>query len=321
MRTFTFLGPNITSLTANMGGSTTMSDNSQISTWFFGNGFNDDRSVPCPVIEAIEGQAVEVTLSSSLPHSIHFHGLDVDQANDGVPSTSGYVAVTSNQNFGRVQGYTNLGSPFTYTFTAPHAGTYMYHCHIDTALHLEMGMIGTVIVRPPNGSITTAWTGGPTFDKEYIWHLHTYDSSWHNEFISSSATARYTPDYFLLNGSEGNQCLTDPTCTISGDSGTKVLIRATNVGYQHAVVDLGGLPFEIIASDGRPIGTPVTVTEQLITPGERYDMLVTIPLGYDELATISYWDIRLKTILGTAQTTVKDTSDDLIFSDSFEPGA
>ena len=66
-----------------------MADGQTLRTWTFGNGFNDDRTVPSPVIEAIEGQLVEVTLDSMLPHSIHFHGLDVDQANDGVPNTSG----------------------------------------------------------------------------------------------------------------------------------------------------------------------------------------------------------------------------------------
>ncbi|MGB6365351.1 MAG: hypothetical protein WBG93_00865, partial [Thermoanaerobaculia bacterium] len=91
-RTFTYLGPNTASLWARMDGAAVMGDSAVIPTWHFGTGFNNDRSVPSPVIEAIEGQLVSVTLSSMMPHSIHFHGLDVDQANDGVPSTSGYVS-------------------------------------------------------------------------------------------------------------------------------------------------------------------------------------------------------------------------------------
>jgi hypothetical protein len=123
-RTFSYLGPNTASLNVRMGGTQTMADGTAIPTWFFGSGFNSDRTVPSPVIEGIEGDTMKVTLRSAMPHSIHFHGLDVDQANDGVPSTSGYVARMRGggmMNFGRVRGYTNLGSPFTYTFTAPHA--------------------------------------------------------------------------------------------------------------------------------------------------------------------------------------------------------
>ena len=99
----------------------------------------------------------------ALPHTIHFHGLDVDQQNDGVPATSFSVSQGS----------------YTYNFTAPHAGTYQYHCHVDTHQHYEMGMFGTVIIRPSDGNTTNIWDGGPAFDKEYIWQLTTFDSTWH----------------------------------------------------------------------------------------------------------------------------------------------
>lgn len=156
-RAFNYLGPNTASLNVRMDTRQTMADGTTLRTWSFGRGFNGNRSVPGPVIEGIEGETVQVTLESGMPHSIHLHGLDVNQANDGVPSTSGYVARMGGggmMNFGRVDGYTNLGSPFTYTFIAPHAGTYMYYCHVDTVLHVEMGMYGTVIIRPPDGRPT-----------------------------------------------------------------------------------------------------------------------------------------------------------------------
>ena len=117
-----------------MMGQQRLSGGEWLSTWYFGNGFNDDRPVLGPVIEGIQGQPVEVTLYSMMPHTIHFHGLDVDQANDGVPSTSGYVAThgghgggghggrgsgSMGMDFGRVAGYVNLSSPFTFRFVAP----------------------------------------------------------------------------------------------------------------------------------------------------------------------------------------------------------
>ncbi len=322
MRTFTFLGPNTASLTVDMNGSTTMADNQPLETWFFGSGFNDDRTVPSPVIECIEGQQVNVTLTSMRAHSIHLHGLDVNQANDGVGSTSGYVSQAPNGgNLGRVDGYTRLPSPHIYTFTAPHAGTYMYHCHIDTVLHIEKGMYGTVIVRPPDGSTSQAWAGGPTFEREHIWHLHTFDSSWHGETVSGIATNRYRPDYFMLNGKDGINAIDDTTCAITADVGTKVLIRANNVGYQPALINLGGITFQVIASDGRPLPIPLNVTELLVTAGERYDILLTIPSGFDGMATIAYKDIRNRNTLGSVQTRIKDTSNDFIFASGFEVGA
>ncbi len=319
MRTFSYLGPNTAALTVNMNGTTIMADNQSLSTWYFGNGFNSDRTVPSPVIECTQGQQVNVTLTSMRAHSIHFHGLDVDQANDGVGSTSGYVSRAPNGgNLGRVDGYTRLPSPHTYTFTAPHAGTYMYHCHIDTVLHIEKGMYGTVIVRPPNGSTSEAWAGGPTFEREHVWHLHTYDSTWHGETVSGVATNRYRPDYFMLNGKDGANAIDDLTCAITADVGTRVLIRANNVGYQPALISLGGLTFQVIASDGRPLPNALNVTEQLVMAGERYDLILTIPSGFDGFATVSYKDIRNRNTLGSVQTRIKDTSNDFIFANGFE---
>ncbi len=59
-RTFSFLGPNSAYLSVNMNRNLVMADGTSINTWTFGGGFNNDRSVPSPVIEGIEGQVVTV---------------------------------------------------------------------------------------------------------------------------------------------------------------------------------------------------------------------------------------------------------------------
>lgn len=301
-RTFGYL-TSPTSVGVNMNGSLTMADGTSVDTWSFNNGggFNGDRTVPCPVIEANEGETVQITLNvpmMSPPHTIHPHGLDVDQQNDGVGSTSF-----------EVQG----GDSYTYTFTAPHAGTYMYHCHVDTVLHFEMGMYGTIIIRPPNGSATLAWDGGPSFDKEYVWHLHTFDTSWHPDggmggmgggATSGPNTTRHSPDYFMINGSDGVNLETDSTVAVSASAGQKVLIRTNGVGYQPALIRLGGLMFEVIASDGRPLPSPISTTEWLVAPGERYDLLLTMPRRGQYTATVDYFNIRKQTLLGTARTLI-----------------
>lgn len=322
-RTFSFLGPNSAFLSVNMMRNQVMADGTSVRAWTFGGGFNNDRSVPSPVIEGIEGQQVTVTLDSMMPHSIHLHGLDVDQANDGVPSTSGYVAQMAMGGFGRVQGYTNLGTPFNYSFVAPHAGTYAYHCHVDTVLHFEMGMYGTVIIRPPDGNPNTAWAGGPTYDKEYVWHLHTFDSSWHvgGMPVSGPNTVRHRPDYFMINGRDGASTLTDPTTAIAAAAGETVMVRTNNMGYQPAVVRLGGLEFQVIASDGRPLPAAIARTELLVAPGERYDLLFQMSPATDRTATVEYFDIRLNGVLGTASTSIQGgDAGPAIFSDDFESG-
>ena len=304
-RTFTYLAAP-TSVSTVMGGSQTMANGTILDTWGFSNGggFNGERSVPGPVIEANQGSNVQVTLNSmmALPHTIHFHGLDVDQQNDGVPATSFSVAQGS----------------YTYNFSAPHAGTYQYHCHVDTHQHYELGMFGTVIIRPADGSTTNIWAGGPSFDKEYIWHLTTYDSVWHAESGGAGngpggpggpggnpdSLIRYNPDYFMINGKDGNNANNDSATAITAAAGQKVLIRINGTSYMPGVVRMGGLPFEVVASDGRPLAQSYTATEQLCCAGERYDIILTMPSSGTYTGSIEYRNIRNNAVIGSATTTI-----------------
>ena len=288
-----------------MNGNLSLDNGGRVRTWYFLNGFNGDRDWAGPIIEANEGDVVNITLRSSMPHSMHLHGLDVDQANDGVPATSGYIANSPNNgNFGRVDGYTWLGRTYTYTFVAPHAGTYQYHCHVDTALHYEMGMHGTIIIRPRSGNITEAWDGGPTFAKEYVWQMGTFDTSWHNTNVTGSSTVRYRPNVFMINGVNGNTALSDPTVAITANAGDKVLIRVNQTSYQGAKIEFGGLPFEVIAADGRPAANPQTVTSIYVTPGERYDLLLTMPQAGTYSAKVTYYDNKGNNPVGSVDTVI-----------------
>lgn len=301
-RNFTFLGPNSASVTARMGAMmtplTVPTRTGAVRVWVINGaatGFNNDRLVPGPVIELTQGQPAAITLTnmSMAPHTIHPHGLDVDTLNDGVPATSFAVPP--------------MGSN-TYRFPAPFAGTYFYHCHVDAALHVEMGMYGAVIVRPPSGAANVAWDGGPAFDSEYIWQTSTFDTRWHSVAQTGAGTLRYRPNVFLLNGRDGAAPATDPATAINAPQGSRVLLRLINYGNMPARVNLGGIPFEVIASDGRPLKTAITgQTTWVIMPGERYDLLIVMPAAGTRSATVSFQNIRGTTTVGTVETSVTST--------------
>ncbi len=275
---------------------TAVFDGKIVRVWFFsetpdGMGFMNDRALPSAHIEPVEGELIRIFCENlgHIPHTIHLHGLDVDQANDGVPQTSFAI---------------EPGEAYTYEFIAPHAGTYHYHCHVDTVIHYHKGMSGMVIVRPPDGSIHRAWDGGPTFDEEVAWHLHTFDMAWAGLTEPGAETARHRPNVFLLNGKQTWQATTDPFTRLDLSVGQTAYIRLLSCAYQWGRVSLGGLPFEVVASDGRPMRQVPTTDAWEIGPGERYDLLFrpTEPAVVE--ATIDYLDDYTGKVLGQAATQI-----------------
>lgn len=100
-------------------------------------------TLPGPLLEVGEGDEVYLTLTNlGFPgrpelddtHTIHWHGFPNQiPLWDGVPEASISVPV---------------GRSFTYYFKPANPGTYMYHCHFEPVEHIQMGMLGPLIVRP-----------------------------------------------------------------------------------------------------------------------------------------------------------------------------
>lgn len=288
-------------LLARMNG-TAVLDGEPVTVWYFtdgtpqdGKGFMGDRYLPSAHIEPIEGEPCQIDFTnlSDMPHTIHLHGMDVDQANDGVPQTSFAIPPQGS---------------FTYEFVAPHAGTYHHHCHVDTIIHYHHGMSGLVIVRPPDGSTSRAWDGGPTFNEEVAWHLQTYDMAWKNVTESGLQTARHRPGVFLLNGNQTAAAMIDPFTRLDLSVGDTAYIRLLNMAYQWARVSLGGLPFRVVASDGRPMRHAARAQSWELAPGERYDLLLEAEAPAAVDATVAYLDDYTGKVLGQAATAITITA-------------
>jgi len=97
-----------------------------------GNALGYDGKIPGPVLRVRRGGELSVRLVNELsePTTIHWHGLRVPNAMDGVPIlTQAAVAPAAS---------------FEYRFRSPDAGTYWYHAH--EAGQLERGLFGALIV-------------------------------------------------------------------------------------------------------------------------------------------------------------------------------
>jgi FtsP/CotA-like multicopper oxidase with cupredoxin domain len=103
-------------------------------------GYTVNGTSPGPEIRATQGQLVEVHLrNESVPDGVtlHWHGVDVPNAMDGVA--------------GVTQDAVPVGGEFTYRFVAEHAGSFWYHSHQVSNPQVAGGLLGSLVVMPKSG--------------------------------------------------------------------------------------------------------------------------------------------------------------------------
>jgi FtsP/CotA-like multicopper oxidase with cupredoxin domain len=102
------------------------------------DGYTLNGESPGPVIQATTGQLVQVRLvNESVPAGVtlHWHGVDVPNAEDGVA--------------GVTQDAVRVGAEYTYRFVAKQTGTFWYHSHQVSHEQVEGGLFGALVITPP----------------------------------------------------------------------------------------------------------------------------------------------------------------------------
>ncbi|MDZ4671519.1 MAG: multicopper oxidase domain-containing protein [Phototrophicales bacterium] len=92
--------------------------------------------VPGPEIRVTEGDRIRLIVTNEMTQStaIHFHGLKIENSQDGVPMIT--------------QPVIRPGDIYTYEFTTRNAGTHMYHSHHNSAEQVTRGLLGALIIEP-----------------------------------------------------------------------------------------------------------------------------------------------------------------------------
>ncbi len=104
------------------------------------DGYTLNGKTPGPTITATQGQVIEVTLRNASVEdgaSLHWHGVDVPNAEDGVA--------------GVTQDAVPPGESHTYRFVAEDVGTYWYHSHQVSHEQVLGGLLGALVVLPKDG--------------------------------------------------------------------------------------------------------------------------------------------------------------------------
>lgn len=221
-----------------------------------GLGFAEGR--PYPVLRARQGQPLRVVLDNQLGEvtTIHWHGLRLPNAMDGVP----YLT----------QKPTARGEQFVYEFTPPDAGSFWFHPHANSLQQAGRGLAGALIVdeAEPVGFDLDV----PLVIKDWVIDEETGQF---NKLTTPKGAARA--------GTFGN------VRTVNGEilphydlpAGGWVRIRLLNVDVTriYKVMMKGDDEAEahIIAMDGMPLAHPRPLGREPIGPGMRVDLAVHVP--------------------------------------------
>ena len=267
-----------------------------------------DFQYPGPVLCANAGETVVVHLRNTLHEasSVAFPGQDAEI------TTSGGSAGLLTQEAGAD------GGTVTYTFSAGHAGTYLYESGTDVSKQVEMGLYGALVVRP-SGHPNYAYDSPSTqFDpaREYLLVLGEIDSALHHA-VETGGTYDFTQlhnRYYTVNGRNFPDTIQDngsgllpnqpygALVRIQPNSATNdqpALIRMVNAGADNHPFHPHGNHTRLIAQDGRrllsPGGAPASTEHfgETIGAGETEDFTLRWdPQGTDTAGTAfnDAWD-------------------------------
>lgn len=213
-----------------------------------------DGGVPGPTIRVRQGERLDRLFLNSLPQpsTIHWHGIRIDNAMDGVP--------------GLTQSAVPPGGRFDYGFTPPDAGTYWYHSHNRTWEQMARGLYGALIVEE---------TEAPDVDRDEVlliddWRL--------------TKSAEITEDFSAMHdwshgGRIGNWITVngDGYWTSEARQNERLRLRLVNASNARIYsLSLKGLAGWIVALDGQPLAVPETAGQVSLAPAQRVDLIVDV---------------------------------------------
>jgi FtsP/CotA-like multicopper oxidase with cupredoxin domain len=218
-----------------------------------------DGGVPGPVIRVKQGEVFAADLLNKLPQptTIHWHGIRIENAMDGVA--------------GLTQPAVDPGQHFAYRFTPPDAGTYWYHPHNRSWEQLARGLHGAFIVeeeRPPAVDQDLVLI----FDDWRIGRDGKIDEASFGTMRDISHAGRLG-NILTLNG-QFEQDLP----VLAGQRLRLRLINSANARILSIVFE-GHAPV-VVALDGQPLASPFVPDNNMVqlAPSQRADLILDCSL-------------------------------------------
>ena len=209
-------------------------------------------TVPGPELRFRQGHRLRIEVENRLEveTTVHWHGIRLPNAMDGVPHlTQKPIAAR--------------GGRFLYEFDLPDAGTYWYHPHLGSPEQVGRGLYGALIVEESEP---------PRVHRDVVWVL----SDWRLD-----KDASIVPDFMsFMDASHAGRI--GNTVTVNGAiresfgvrAGERIRLRLINASNAR----IYGLTFEgheatLIAFDGQPVA-PRAAGRVVIGPAQRADLIL-----------------------------------------------
>jgi FtsP/CotA-like multicopper oxidase with cupredoxin domain len=206
-------------------------------------------SIPGPTLRVAQGSEVTVRVRNDGDHetTVHWHGLRLNNAYDGVPEET--------------QAPIPVGGEFTYQLRFPDDGTYWYHPHVREDYGLEMGLYGNIIVDPPADK---AWPG---VNREAIVTLD-------DVLVEDGRVAAFRADgpTHTAMGRFGNVMLTGGSTDLAleAQAGEVVRFFFTNTANTRIFnVSIPGAQMKLVGGDSGRCESEERVDSVLLAPSER----------------------------------------------------
>jgi FtsP/CotA-like multicopper oxidase with cupredoxin domain len=212
--------------------------------------------IPAPRLEAKPGDKVLIHLTNRFeqPTNLHYHGLHIPPTGK---ADNVFLQIHPNQNL-------------TYEFQIhpkQAAGTFWYHPHLHgyVADQLSAGLAGLFVIRGELDDIPAIKAA-----KEEFLVLQDFALDNQGRLLDSNHMA-------IMAGREGNIITVNgkinPTFSIpqNGLLRLRLLNASTSRFYN---LSLENHPFYLIATDGEAIAKPIKITQLLLTPGQRVELLL-----------------------------------------------
>lgn len=212
-----------------------------------------NQIVPGPEIRLTQGDRVRIAVENALnePTTVHWHGLRVPHAMDGVPHLTQEPIDPDDQ--------------FVYEFDVPDAGTYWYHPHQRSFEQVGRGLYGPLIIEEREPI---------TVDRDVTWVLDDWRLE-NNAHISDDFANGHDMSHA---GRIGN------TVTLNGQipnsfqvrQGERIRLRLINAANARIfALDFDDHQPWIVALDGQPVTPHEPINNRVVLgPGMRADLVL-----------------------------------------------